>query len=545
MSNTFTLGAATFTNGSKTVSGVTLAQGTLNKFAPGTRVVVGVNPVINEVGANKQLSADSFELDIAWELPTGTYSFFANMTSEGLWSAVQQIRGNAQALQAYESGFNELLTSTASSVNINGVDVVPFGYLVQQGQASIDTFINNNQTRLDRLRAMEKLERDAVFLGKFTEDRVVKSVGLSKVATSVADGITYTSPDGVTGIAADGTIQTAGVNQPPIVYDPETGECLGLQSTPAGTALSLFSQDLTRGVWSRSSGISYSISSDTSPIKGGDTPQTVSASETNNTGYVYQAAEGLSEGEVYSTTSVLRLLNITESDLRVAYYDQTNSAFITEDSDKKIEKLAGGYIKVTSSVACPAGCTSMRFYIHRGLMNAGDVMNHAGTDFKRGYPAPYIGTEASQLTRDSSFFRANAQGNVNTNGMTFYIDCYLNPDDFSGEYLVVGDDSSRRFFYTYIVANKLNLRTYDGSNTTAIPVVDNRVRACVVVRPNEVRLFYNGESDSAQHNGNLLQPVSKFIFNERKASLTVFRDFIAAPVLLSDAEAIALTTPEQ
>jgi hypothetical protein len=88
----FTIGTATFTNGSDTVTQVSLSAGNTGYFASGTRVVVGADPVLKEVEAIAAPSAGTFTLRKDWDLPSGTYSFLANMTSEGLRDAVQRIR---------------------------------------------------------------------------------------------------------------------------------------------------------------------------------------------------------------------------------------------------------------------------------------------------------------------------------------------------------------------------------------------------------------------------------------------------------------------
>lgn len=79
----FTKGTATFTNGSTTVSGVSLTTGDTGYFASGTEITVGNDPVIDLVEA---ISAGSgvFTLRDPWPHATGSYEFKANMTSEGI-----------------------------------------------------------------------------------------------------------------------------------------------------------------------------------------------------------------------------------------------------------------------------------------------------------------------------------------------------------------------------------------------------------------------------------------------------------------------------
>jgi hypothetical protein len=97
----FTIGTATFTNGSTAVTNVSLSSGTLAYFASGTRMVVGANPVTAEVEAISAPSVTSIELRTAWPHTGGTYAFLANQTSEGLRDAVQAIRTSNSTVQEF------------------------------------------------------------------------------------------------------------------------------------------------------------------------------------------------------------------------------------------------------------------------------------------------------------------------------------------------------------------------------------------------------------------------------------------------------------
>jgi hypothetical protein len=124
----FTIGSGTFTNGSATVTGVTLTSGTLAYFASGTRMVVGVNPVIQEVEAIAAPTVTTITLRSAWTGAGGTYSFLANQTSEGLRDAVQAIRTNNASLQSFIDSIDTAATADSvaqrtSDGSINAVDV--------------------------------------------------------------------------------------------------------------------------------------------------------------------------------------------------------------------------------------------------------------------------------------------------------------------------------------------------------------------------------------------------------------------------------------
>jgi len=125
----FTIGSGTFTNGSATVTGVTLTSGTLAYFASGTRMVVGVNPVIQEVEAIAAPTVTTITLRSAWTGTGGTYQFLANQTSEGLRDAVQAIRTNNASLQSFIDSIDTAATANSvaqrtsdGSLNVNVLD---------------------------------------------------------------------------------------------------------------------------------------------------------------------------------------------------------------------------------------------------------------------------------------------------------------------------------------------------------------------------------------------------------------------------------------
>lgn len=128
----FTIGSGTFTNGSATVTGVTLTSGTLAYFASGTRMAVGVNPVVQEVEAIAAPTVSTITLRSAWTGTGGTYSFLANQTSEGLRDAVQAIRTNNASLQSFIDSIDTAATADSvaqrtSDGSINAVNVYASG----------------------------------------------------------------------------------------------------------------------------------------------------------------------------------------------------------------------------------------------------------------------------------------------------------------------------------------------------------------------------------------------------------------------------------
>lgn len=91
-------GTATFTNGSATVTSVSLNQGVISLISSGTNLVVGFDPVVGNIEATGTNGTD-ITLRNVWSGTTGSYEFVAFDTIEGLADAVQSARGFSTALQ--------------------------------------------------------------------------------------------------------------------------------------------------------------------------------------------------------------------------------------------------------------------------------------------------------------------------------------------------------------------------------------------------------------------------------------------------------------
>ncbi|NWO06877.1 MAG: hypothetical protein HLX50_14630 [Alteromonadaceae bacterium] len=109
----FTKGTANFTNGSKAVTSVSLTSGQLAYFGSGTAVFVqSEGQLIEATGLPKDGNGDvipnQFLLRNNWAGSTGSYTFVAFDTIEGLRDAVQSARG-----------FSEQLQDVLSSLSVN------------------------------------------------------------------------------------------------------------------------------------------------------------------------------------------------------------------------------------------------------------------------------------------------------------------------------------------------------------------------------------------------------------------------------------------
>lgn len=151
--SSFTLGTATFTQGSTSVTNVSLTSGRLSYFGRGTRVVVGSNPVVAEIEATQAPSNTEITLATAWPHASGTYAFLANMTSEGVREAVELMKAAAAQLQEAEAivaALANIYEDTTEGLNntING-DIFFVG---SEGDTFLIQYLNDNGTAVERAR---------------------------------------------------------------------------------------------------------------------------------------------------------------------------------------------------------------------------------------------------------------------------------------------------------------------------------------------------------------------------------------------------------
>ena len=113
----FPTGTATFTNGSKSVTSVSLSSGTLAFFDKGTQVKVESDPVLDIVEATKAINADSFSLAENWPHATGTYNFYATMTAEGIRAIAENIRTYIGRVQGETAALTRLYDTVQEGID--------------------------------------------------------------------------------------------------------------------------------------------------------------------------------------------------------------------------------------------------------------------------------------------------------------------------------------------------------------------------------------------------------------------------------------------
>ncbi|WP_290654492.1 hypothetical protein [Idiomarina sp.] len=416
----------------------------------------------------------------------------------------------------------------------DAVRLQDFAPVKQKGESN-EQAISSNSLAILRQKAMAKLERDAVFLGKFTEDRVVKANGLSKVATSVADGITYTSPDGITGVAADGTIQTAGVNQPPIVYDPETGECLGLQTAPGTT--NLFEQSLVFDVyWAAASGGSI------------DPNDTIDSHIINkSTGQPYPAQRWTA----VAGSQLRRYLTLPAADYTPTLYVYANT---TGQFDVEGNEL-------------PVG----RWYrLSQGLINSdGSGKNYSvisnfgsqlitdayiiGAQLEQGYPTPYQLTGGSQMARGPA--AASTPISLSSERFTAYIEFFYR--ETGNEIKTVwsvnsGNSNGEIRFYRNSLNDVMALSARDSTGVSYLTFHKNKMlsknRVMFIKSRDSYRIFINGEQVASNSFSKDFSNFTNLVLGSGTLPGNYdqpIKTSIVSPSIISDEEAIALTAPEQ
>lgn len=150
----FTIGTATFTENSTSVTGVVLSQGNIGSFVSGTQVYVdtGDKTVLVE-GIRQGSQQDTFVLRSNWALSSGSYSFVATMTSEGIRDAAQALREAAEELEQAQdviAAIGEVYSTVGDGLaaTTNG----EIFFVGGEGDNFIIQYINDNGTADERSR---------------------------------------------------------------------------------------------------------------------------------------------------------------------------------------------------------------------------------------------------------------------------------------------------------------------------------------------------------------------------------------------------------
>lgn len=213
------------------------------------------------------------------------------------------------------------------------------------------------------------------------------------------DFLTHTRSTSARFIGSNQLLQTASAGVLRHTYDPTTGAALGALFENAATNICLQSEDFSIAPWVLTSA-SATPNNSASP-DGGTSSDTVDF--TADTGSIYQDIT-VTANTAY-TFSFWRAFGSKGSG-RVAFYNVTGAAFVTEDSAVTTQTYLNGLSRVTATVTTPAGCTSLRVYPQRG--QAGDAtgtMSFFGAQLETGSAATsYIPTTVSsvQRTKDSA-----------------------------------------------------------------------------------------------------------------------------------------------
>lgn len=430
-----------FTTGSRNVeiTGVTPA-------AIGDATIVHVDGFYLPVQAVDWIGTNLRLLD-NWAGAGGTYDVLIYNTNEGLANLVRRLRESINDVSTLNLAFKELLTSTDPTITIeldNGdiVEVVPWGYIRDTAQAELDQFLLDNQNAITRTEVEKELKRNASLYADFTQDEAVVSAGLSKVASGVADAITMTNPDGITGIGADGRIYYSGVGNVPIVYNGE-GVCQGLQTAPTSTNLLRWSEDFTQSDWSGGVLTAVLISDSSAPLgfyyglteSTAASSQTITQRYTANDSGVFSAkvcidAEGRTKSRLNlrASTGESARVNIDFTDGSLASNAYSGATLI----DTSVVRLSGGFYEVTlvagfssfSHIDTQIQALEASSGIGAGGSYTGDgrvALKVCYADLFKGYPVPHIKTEGSQVTRGQVGANSGALGSaLNDNQGTLY-----------------------------------------------------------------------------------------------------------------------------
>lgn len=169
-----------------------------------------------------------------------------------------------------------------------------------------------------------------------------------------------------------------------------------LAATADRSNLLLRSSELNNGSWFKSSGISITANATLAP-DGSATADMVTAAGTSNRG-VAQSFNS-TPGAVYTASFWVRLGSIALSDFQMAWYDNIAADFIGAPIPVPSSVTADGWLRVSTSVIAPAGCTSLRFYPFNSVNATAGTAYLWGHQVEQGASASaYIPTTSAIVT---------------------------------------------------------------------------------------------------------------------------------------------------
>lgn len=206
------------------------------------------------------------------------------------------------------------------------------------------------------------------------------------------------------------------------------GVSQGLLIEGSQSNLALWSEDFTNAFWTK---FDCSVVGDStiSPT-GALSADTVTAEGSQSGIYSIHA---VSEGEVYTGSVFLKSGTITTNQIRLAFYDITNSAFIAINVVGKIIELNNGWIRAEYTVTCPLGCNSIRFYPARvQTLDSGYYHIWGAHLGQEAVASSYIPTTDAVTTRGADSVRKTAGLSklVDTNNFS----CFVEGQLFSAEF---------------------------------------------------------------------------------------------------------------
>lgn len=281
--------------------------------------------------------------------------------------------------------------------------------LLEDIQTEFDTKLaqlESNQAafQADHVRLSRSLSKDPDKGETLRADFATNAYGLASDFTGLDSAIAFNDMFALTRASTktvtgpDGYLNEVAVDEPAFEYDPITGEPLGLLIEEQRTNLLLWSENLTKTEWAKSSSLSITASADQSPINSA-TAYDVEDDGTLSQSFFYQSA-ACTPGESYSFKVVLKPDLVSAP--TIAFYDETNAAFITIDAQKTSRILPSGFVIYEAVVTAPSGCNSLRVYPDRSVAVTGRRFIYAGSQLEAGsFSTSYIQTTSAQVTRSA------------------------------------------------------------------------------------------------------------------------------------------------
>jgi hypothetical protein len=312
------------------------------------------------------------------------------------------------------------------------------------------------------------------------------------------------------GMTAIGTIGEVGANDLPLVFDPETGKPLGAQIFGEVTNLLLWSEDFTQSAWAK--GNLTVTANDTAAPDGSMTADRLTDAETSASSLITQNVSSIGViGDVYVATAYLKHAS-GNTTCTFNCYETGHENNLTFDLITGEILANTGTNLITAGVLGVGGGWWLAYQIFTIVANGSSVSHRIWPNNRTSQPllgsvyawgaqlvkaariAPYVKTEASQVTKPATDVTRIFEGEYNPNEWTVIVELGAVPAS-PQRWLSIGDGTSNNravMLAGNLIYNGSSGGTQTASNLLAPAEIGQPSIVAIRYTASQVRVFANG-----------------------------------------------------